>query len=119
MMDDLLLSAITQQAGAPPPKGEQNYAATKSRGSSDFTVEHTSCNSQVHIINVMMTRSRKVRSGSHSDWLPRCTTCLQDSPQTALRGAAHLVDCAVPQPWAGLGNHLWLSLHRTTEDAGW
>jgi hypothetical protein len=28
-------------------------------------VEHISCNSHVHIINVMMTQSRKVRSGTH------------------------------------------------------
>jgi hypothetical protein len=28
-------------------------------------VEHMNCNSHVHIINVMMTRSRKVRSGTH------------------------------------------------------
>jgi hypothetical protein len=29
-------------------------------------VEHMSCKSHVHIITVMMTRSRKVRSGTHT-----------------------------------------------------
>jgi hypothetical protein len=30
------------------------------------SVEHMSCNQHVHIINVMMTRSRKVRSDMHT-----------------------------------------------------
>ena len=48
-------------------------------------VEHMSCKSHVHIITVMMTRSRKVRSGTH----------------TAVNGLGimetfHLITCLLP-----------------------